>query len=191
MVQWNAGIIAKTPEMAGVFKMLNAASRGILFKSELIKAIVPSIESLYQLSGVQFYLGFLDLLVSLSNCEYMALSASEYVDALPQEHSSRMIKVYDFVNENYQRKIYLREVAQKLHMSEQTFSRFFSKSMGRSFFRFLNEYRINIAANKLVDTDSSVEQIGYACGFESLPFFYKQFNLQFDTSPLKYRKQFQ
>jgi len=75
-------------------------------------------------------------------------------------------------------------------MSEQAFSRFFTKMMGRSFITFLNEYRINIAARLLLDTDDSVSQIGYACGYESLPFFHKQFIKFRGSSPLAYRKKY-
>jgi transcriptional regulator GlxA family with amidase domain len=73
-------------------------------------------------------------------------------------------------------------------MSEQSFSRFFSKMMGRPFFTFLNEYRINIASRMLIDTDLSVAQIGFTCGYESLPFFHKQFSKFKNESPQKFRK---
>ena len=61
-------------------------------------------------------------------------------------------------------------------MSEQSFCRFFSKMMGRPFFTFLNEYRINMASHMLLDTDWTVAEISFAAGFESPAFFHKQFN---------------
>jgi AraC-like DNA-binding protein len=101
-----------------------------------------------------------------------------------------MSAVHDFVSKNYHRKIYLKEVAALTNLSEQSFSRFFSKIMGRSFFVFLNEFRINMAVRLLLDTDNSVSQIGYSCGYESLPFFYKQFKKLKRSSPLAYRKSY-
>ena len=38
------------------------------------------------------------------------------------------------------------------------------------------------------DTDWSVAEIGFSCGYESLPFFHKQFNKFKGESPSKYRK---
>ena len=86
--------------------------------------------------------------------------------------------------------IYLRELGDLGSLSEQSLARFFSKMMGRSFFTFLNEYRVNMAARMLVDTDDSVSRIGFFCGFESPPFFFKKFKEAYGISPAKYRKNF-
>lgn len=79
-------------------------------------------------------------------------------------------------------------MANLVNISEQSFSRFFTKMMGRAFFTSLNEYGNNIAARILIDTDELVSQISYACGYGSLPFFQKQFNKYHGSSPLSYRK---
>ncbi|MEL6846328.1 MAG: AraC family transcriptional regulator, partial [Bacteroidota bacterium] len=90
----------------------------------------------------------------------------------------------------YARKIYLKEVADLIGMSEQSFSRFFSRMMGRPFFSYLNEFRINAAGRLLLDTDWSVAQVGFSCGYESLPFFHKQFHKFLGTTPARYRKRY-
>jgi AraC-like DNA-binding protein len=99
-----------------------------------------------------------------------------------------MSTVHDFISKNYIHKVHLKEVAYLVNMSEQSFSRFFSKMMGRPFFTFLNEYRINIAVRMLLDGDNSVSEIAYSCGYESLPFFHKQFNKYRGGTPLVFRK---
>ena len=130
------------------------------------------------------------MLIELTAFDGSPLSENSFREQLPTEHSNRISRIHDFVETQFQRKIYLREVAQLLNMSEQSFSRFFSKMMGRPFFTFLNEYRVNIASRMLVDTDRSVAEIGFACGYESLPFFHKQFNKFKKVSPARYRKRF-
>ena len=101
-----------------------------------------------------------------------------------------MAQIHDFVEENYQRRVYLKELAGLVNMSEQAFSRYFSKMMGRPFLTYLNEYSITVAGRMLIETDWSISQIGYTCGYESLPFFHKQFNKFMGESPSKYRKKF-
>ncbi|MEN0049452.1 MAG: AraC family transcriptional regulator, partial [Bacteroidota bacterium] len=130
------------------------------------------------------------LLLQLSDCPYQTLSEASFKDDLPDEYNSRMSRIHDFVETAFPRKIYLKEVADLVNMTEQSFARFFKKMMGRSFFTFLNEYRVNIASRMLIDTDWSVAEIGFKCGYESLPFFHKQFNKFKETSPSRYRKQF-
>ena len=80
-------------------------------------------------------------------------------------------------------------MANLVNMSTQSFSRFFSKIMGRPFFTFLNEYRINLAKRMLMDTDWSVREICFACGYDSLTFFHRQFKKFVHCSPSVYRKE--
>ncbi len=188
VIQWNAGIFARAPELNPLRKMLQSSSRGILFDAADVLLYSESMERLTTLKGQNLYVQLLSLLVQLSQCRYQTLSEADFKDDLPAEYTSRMAKIHDFVRVSYQRKIYLREPAALVNMTEQSFSRFFSKVMGRPFFRFLNEYRISMAERMLIDTDWPIAQIGFACGYESLPFFHKQFNKFNTVSPSRYRK---
>ncbi|WP_422080412.1 AraC family transcriptional regulator [Ulvibacterium sp.] len=190
VVQWDKGIFVRIPELAPIFKMLRTASRGIIFDKKETAPLIRSFKELPQLQGHDLYIGLLTLLIALSKCKYETLSEASFTDDIPTEYGSRMTKVHDFVGMHFNRKIYLRELAGLVNMSEQSFSRFFSKMMGRPFFTFLNEYRINMAARMLLDTDYSISQIGFACGYESLPFFYRQFKKIMGSSPLAYQKKF-
>lgn|GEM_PF-334712 len=190
VVQWDKGIFTRVPELAPVFEMIKTASKGIIFDREDISPLITSIKELPELDGVALYIRLLTLLGALSKCPYKTLSEASFTDDIPTEHGSRMAKIHDFVDANYHQKIYLRELADLVNLSEQSFSRFFSKMMGRPFFTFLNEYRINMAARMLLDTHYTISQIGYSCGYESLPFFYKQFKKIMGSSPLVYQKKF-
>ena len=180
----------KVPELQLVFDLLRTAAKGILFDRKETEKLIPSIKNLAILDGHELYIQLLEILSLLAKCSYQTLSEASFIDDLPTEYGSRMSKVHEFISDNFSRKIYLKEVADRVNLSEQSFSRFFSKMMGRSFFTFLNEYRINMAVRMLLDTDSSVSQIGYACGYESLPFFHKQFNKFKSCSPLVYQKKY-
>lgn len=190
VIQWNKGIFAEVPELAKVSELLRMAAKGLLFDRETVRPLVPRIAELPALDGQSLYVSLLQLLSTLTELPTTSLSASSFRDDLPREYSSRMTLVHDFVEANYHRKVYLKELAELVNMSEQSFSRFFSRMMGRPFFSFLNQYRISVARRLLIETDWSVSQIGFACGYESLPFFYKQFNKFMEDSPSKYRKQF-
>ena len=188
VIQWRKGIYTQIPELQPMFDMLKSASKGIIFPKDKSPQFVHRLRELTALTGHMQYIQFLSLLVDLSECNYQTLSVAGFEEGLSAEFSDRISKIQDFVESNYQRKIYLKELADLVGISEQSFSRFFSNMMGRPFFTFLNEYRINMAMRMLVDTDWSVAQIGYACGYDSLPFFHKQFAKFKGTSPAKYRK---
>jgi AraC-like DNA-binding protein len=76
-------------------------------------------------------------------------------------------------------------------MTEEYFSRYFSKTMKKPFFEFLNEYKINRACKLLIETDKQISEICYASGFESIPFFYRQFKKFKDCQPKTYRMNYQ
>jgi len=190
VIQWNSGVFPKVPELKIVFNLLRRADKGLLFDQKQSAELLPLIQKLPDLKGHALYIQLLELLTRLSSCSSKTLSEASFRDDLPTEYGSRMSAVHDFVSKNFSQKIYLKELADLVNMSEQSFSRFFSKMMGRSFFTYLNEYRINMAVRMLLDTENSVSQIGYACGYESLPFFYKQFNKFKGCTPLSYQKRF-
>lgn len=190
VIQWNKGVFAKVPELYTLFEMLTTASKGIIFEKKSIKQLIPELKNLLTLSSDDLYINFLGFLLRLSKCPYTTLSDASFVDDMPHEHNNRITRVHDFIEKSFERKIYLKEVADLVNMSEQSFSRFFNKMMGRSFFTFLNEYRINMASRMLLYSDKSVSQISYDCGYESPPFFFKKFNEVYEMSPTKYRKKF-
>jgi len=190
VVQWNIGVFPKVPELTSVYELLKTASRGIIFDKAEIAPLVTKFKMLPQMDGHDLYVELLKLLVSLSDCKYRTLSKVSFTEDIPTEFSGRMTKIHDYVAAHYNRKIYLKELATLSSMSEQSFSRFFTNMMGRPFFSFLNEYRINVAARMLLDSDDSVSQIGYASGYESLPFFYRQFNKFMGCTPLAYKRKY-
>ena len=53
---------------------------------------------------------------------------------------------------------------------------------------FLDEIRLTYAANMLINSNLSVTDICYDCGYENLSWFYKKFNEKYGCSPRKYRK---
>lgn len=188
VIQWNKGVFPKIPELEVVFNLLRKADKGILFDKTQTAKLLPLIQRLPNLKEHKLYIQLLELLTKLSDCTYKSLSKASFRDDLSVEYGSRMSTVHHFIAKNYNRKVYLKELADIVSMSEQSFSRFFTKIMGRSFFTFLNEYRINMAVRMLLDSDKSVSEIGYSCGYESLPFFHKQFNKFRKKTPLAFRK---
>ena len=56
---------------------------------------------------------------------------------------------------------------------------------------FINERKINHAAQLLTDTDLSIAEVTYAVNIQSLSRFYHLFQQQFSCTPIQYRKRMQ
>lgn len=190
VVQWVRGSYANVPELSGVSKMIERAAHGIVYNRSEVSPFLPTILKMPDLSKEALYVQLLDVLLALSKCKGQLLSEVGFRDENSGIYSTRISRVHDYVNAHFGQKIYLRDVADLVNMSEQSFSRFFSKVMGRPFFTFLNEYRISVASRMLIDSDMSVAEVGFKCGYDSLPFFYKQFQKFKSTSPSQFRKKF-
>ncbi|EIJ40741.1 DNA-binding domain-containing protein, AraC-type [Galbibacter orientalis DSM 19592] len=190
VIQWNQRIFNEAPELYPIFDMLSNASRGIIFDREKSKFIIEDLKKLPLKTGSDLYIGLLTILNSLTEVPYNTLSNTSFSKDLSSIQTSRMSKIHEFVSQKYDKKITLKDISSLIGLSEQAFSRFFLKMMGRSFFTFLNEYRINIATRMLIHTDEPISQIGFACGYESTPFFFKKFKMIHQTSPGNYRKKY-
>ena len=72
-------------------------------------------------------------------------------------------------------KISLKEIADIVYMSESNFCKFFKKSTGNTYSDYLNELRINEVCRVLVQSEKSINQISFECGFETLSYFNRVF----------------
>ncbi|MEL7119895.1 MAG: AraC family transcriptional regulator, partial [Bacteroidota bacterium] len=192
VLQWNAGLFPTIPEYKSIQALLGKAKRGLKFDDFKNKEVIELMHNIIDQVPLERFITLTQILAKLAQDEdCIKLAGSSYVYDHSSNTSNRISKIHQFVRINYQKKIKLKEVASTLNMTEQSFSRFFSKTMNRPFFVFLNEYRVNIASRLLIETDLQVSEIGYKCGYESLPFFYQQFKKFKEYSPKQFRKMYQ
>ncbi|MEM8894915.1 MAG: AraC family transcriptional regulator, partial [Bacteroidota bacterium] len=79
-------------------------------------------------------------------------------------------------------------VADQIGLTENSFCRFFKKMTGKSFIQFVNEFRINKAAESIHLESKGVGEIMYESGFNDPSFFNRQFRKYRGVSPLSYMK---
>jgi AraC-like DNA-binding protein len=183
LIQW-----LTSGQFDAINQLFEKSSRGVKFSKDIAVRVKSKLYKLLNSSPFEKYILLLDILNELSTTnEFELLSQNNFSYELDYTNNERINAVYQFVRVNYQRKISLGEVAAHVSMSEEYFSRFFSKSLMKPFFSFLNEYRIGKASKLLIETDKQVSQICYSVGFESIPFFYRQFKKIKESSPQAYR----
>ena len=74
--------------------------------------------------------------------------------------------------------------------SREHLSRCLKKHNGTTVTEFINSQRINYAANLLINSNLSVVEICYSCGFQNLGYFYKIFKKEYNTTPYLFKKQY-
>jgi YesN/AraC family two-component response regulator len=103
-------------------------------------------------------------------------------------HASALRKAERFIWENYTRKISLKEIADASGLSAPYFSTVFKNEMGENLSNYLNRLRVEKALVMLGETDSPINGISAACGFEDQSWFSKVFKSYTGISPYEYRK---
>ena len=94
-----------------------------------------------------------------------------------------------FIHEHFGSKIGLEDIAEAGQVSKSTCIRLFHKYTGKSPVDFLNNYRLQMSAEKLVATSEQITEIAYACGFGQPSYFNRLFLKEYNMTPNQYRKQ--
>jgi len=127
----------------------------------------------------------MDFLNSLNSSAYEKICNIPYYS---EKRNTRMEVIYNYILENFSKDISLDEVALSINLSKTAFCNYFKKKTGKTFSAFLNEIRINKACMLLIETDSSIAEVCFNCGFNSLSYFNKVFQKMRGMSPLHYKK---
>ena len=94
-----------------------------------------------------------------------------------------------YMEQHYSEKITLDELARTAGLSPKYFCRFFQEMTRRTPMDYLNYYRIERACFLLVNTDHSITEISFDCGFRDLSYFIKTFKRYKGTTPKQYLKE--
>jgi AraC-like DNA-binding protein len=92
------------------------------------------------------------------------------------------------VEQRYTGPVSLAELADELGLSVSRVSRAFLETTGYRFSEYVSLLRIQAAKRELAGTDKAVADIAFACGFQSLPTFYRVFKETVGMSPIRYRQ---
>ena len=88
---------------------------------------------------------------------------------------------------NYSYHITVEDIARRLGVDRSHLFRIFKKGLGCSPQAYLLDYKLGRAVQLLVQTDLTVTEIMYSCGFADLPNFSRQFKKKFGAPPALYR----
>jgi len=95
--------------------------------------------------------------------------------------------VLEYIKTNYMNKITVSHLAAEANMSDSHFYSVFKKETGVSPIAYLNNYRLSVAAELLLRSDSSVSEISDSVGIGDSVYLNKLFRKTYQMSPSKYR----
>lgn len=168
--------------------LFERSSYGILFSKKTCYEILPRLEKLFTIESIDYYLEFISILHHLANSEDQRLLSHNFSHIQDFENSDKIKIVYEYVQKNFNRKIPLSEISELVNMTPVSFGRFIKKRVGRTFVSYVNDVRISFAVRWLMESDMSITEIGYKCGFNNFSNFNRIFKKAKNCTPTEFKK---
>ena len=174
----------------------------LIFSPQLVRAFSKTFEARIPKSN-RFYLEdfYIDKITKLgekrSTVELKGLLYSicgefdknaEYTEFVG-DGQNLLFKIFNFVSENYKGNCSLYELSKQTTYNYVYLSKHFSKNTGISYTEYVTRFRINEACYLLINTNGTMLDIAYECGFDCLRSFNRSFKSIIGIAPSKYRRQ--
>jgi AraC-like DNA-binding protein len=188
---WIERCIAAIPEFAGVRKILQESSRGIVFTGktrERAEVLIERMAKATDFGRVRYLLELLELFASSPKKEKVFLAQEIFKTDSSSEGRLAVESGIAYIFKNMTKEIRMSEAAKLAHMSEPTFSKYFKKASGFTFSDMVKKLRIAHSCRLLDQTKDSVAEICENVGYTNLANFNRQFLAEVGMTPTAYRK---
>lgn len=94
----------------------------------------------------------------------------------------------EYIAMHYNNPLTLTSMAERVHLSEEYFSRLFKKEVGKNFTEYITEIRMIKAKKLLLCSDFNINEIGEMVGIQNPSYFSNQFKRYYGMSPKAIRE---
>lgn len=95
----------------------------------------------------------------------------------------------EYIHKNYMESISLKGIADSIHINSSYLSTLFKKEMGKSIVDYINDVRLENAAEDLQRTKDAITEIALSNGFKDVSYFTKLFRKKYGATPRQYRQE--
>lgn len=181
-------IIIPVPEFDHIKQLLERSYLGLSFSGETKRLVVEKMHTIMNSENFTSLMGLIEILEILANSkEVKELNNEDTRIKWFLNDKIRMGTIYDYIHENYDKKTNVNQIAEIVSLSTPAFCRYFKKQTNMTFTDFVNNYRINQAKIFLLK-DSSITEVCFQVGFESLSYFNKLFKQHVGETPSEFKK---
>ncbi len=182
---------SKTPFLP-IRRMLEEGRKGLAFSARTIMKVYTRLDTLSaETDSFQALMQFVSILHDLALADdTKSLASSSFAKVEVSDDSRQILKVKNYIAENYMYELSLEILASVASMSKSGFSRFFKIHTGRRLTDYITEVRIGNAARQLIDTDESICNISFNVGYFNLSNFNRTFRRLKGCTPTDFRKNY-
>jgi AraC-like DNA-binding protein len=180
------------PENICLKKFLVGSARGCEFFGDTKKKIISILLRMMDENDTERLFDLLSIFeVFTTTSEFRYLSSPASVESFMLKENESMHKALQYVMQNFQKDIQIRDLLEVTNMSYATFYNYFKRNYKMPFKEYLLEIRVEYACKLLKDEALNISEVAYSCGFENLSNFNRQFRRLRGMTPSQYQKSLQ
>lgn len=179
------------PELRRIKLLLDQSKMGLQFYGRTSRKAVRAMNKTLNKEGSNKIISLLKLLSILSETdERKQICSREYSMSVNINQLNRIKTVFDFIENNYTKDISIRDAAQLINLTESAFYKFIKKHTKKKFTQIINEFRINHASKLLIETEFTIKEVCYQCGYNNLSYFNRKFKDILEEKPSDFRNKY-
>ncbi len=169
-----------SPDIISAFYSKHSSELPICSKIKLPPYLLSQIAEVDEYSSVIKMKGTLYSLCALldENTEYVKRKTLE---------NGLLREIFDFVENNFEKCCTLDDLSKEIGYNRSYLSRYFSESTNMPFVSYVNRYKISRVCYLLKNSNKTVLECAFSCGYTSLRSFNRNFKLYVGVSPKDYR----
>lgn len=179
-----------TPELRNIELLLEKAKQGIKVTGNTkaqVKILIKKLAEAGGLERIVILLNILDKIATSKEREY--INTIHQPEKIEWQEADRLNKVFQYISDNFQKKITLEEIASVANLSAKAFCRYFKSKTRKTLQDFLLEVKIAHACNLILEKDMTIYEVCYDSGFNNLSNFNRYFKKLTNKTPLEFKKE--
>jgi AraC-like DNA-binding protein len=182
----------KLQEMKKVASLLRRSSLGLSFgHTDLGRRVANMLLQIPSMPPSKRLVELLAMLSELAEEEHASdLMTGAMRPAGRPSDQQRVEAICAYLKEHFEEEIDFSQLSKIFYMEQASLCRFFKRATGRTMTTYLNELRINAAAELVIHTDVSILEIALRSGFGNYSNFNRQFKRIRGFGPRDLRQQF-
>ena len=179
----------KKTEVSQLNRLISGSEFGVQVLNPS-KSILNRMINLKEKKNLERLGDFILILNELASKKLLKLLSTENLICAASLRQSKVINdVYRYVAENFQKEITFSTAASVANMQRAAFCRYFKRKTKKKFTEFVNETRVMHARKLLAETDKTVIEVAFECGYKNTSYFNRQFRINCSVAPSEFREQ--
>src|SRR6266704_2160202 len=120
--------------------------------------------------------------------QHLSILSNQLVVRRENDQSTNMTRARQFIEDHQAEPLSLGRIAQVANISRHYFCKMFKKATGMKFTNYLSRVRVEQSKALLLNPNSRISEAAFACGFQSMTNFNREFKRIVGRSPTPFRE---